>query len=158
MFSALGAHLRITHGMNAMEYREKWQILKKIPLSGFANRRRHRDYINHQIAIGAVDPYELAGLMQEANRQKPKAKPFKTRYDLEGSRQSMLERQPWHISPAIKIADDSVKRAAAHRMQQRHLTGESAKSIAKEFGVWPSTVYDWERQFTPENDAEPGEE
>ncbi|KFK92271.1 hypothetical protein IV04_07645 [Serratia sp. Ag1] len=109
MFSALGAHLRITHGMSAMEYREKWQILKKIPLSGFANRRRHRDYINHQIAIGAVDPYELAGLMQEANRQKPKAKLFKTRYDLEGSRQSMLE---------------------------RHQTGESAKSIAKGFGGW----------------------
>ncbi|VXD01119.1 hypothetical protein YERSI8AC_280157 [Enterobacterales bacterium 8AC] len=123
-----------------------------------AIQRRHRDYINHQIAIDAVDPYELAGLMQEAKRQHPKAKPFKTRYDLEGSRQSMLERQPWHISPAIKIADDSVKRAAAQRMQQRHQTGESAKSIAKECGVRPGTVYEWEKQFTPENDSGPGEE
>ncbi len=160
LYAQLSIHLLRVHEMSTSTYREKWQIMKQIPLAGLGCRRKHRDHIRGQIASGEVDPHVLAALMQEANRLSPKKKPFKTLYERESSRQSMLERQPWHISPAIKVADEATKRKAVERVNNR-APGETIKSVAKELGIWPGTLWSWRKQLanesmvSPHQDSEP---
>jgi len=146
MYSQLSGHLAMIHEMTTLAYSQKWQIMKQIPLAGLGCRKKHSDSITEKIASGDVDPLALAALMQETNRLHPKKKPFKTQNELETSGQRMLERQPWHISPAIKIADEETKRKAVERVNSRG-ADETIKSVAKELGVWPGTLYAWRKQF-----------
>lgn len=152
MFSQLSGHLITIHEMTALAYRHKWQIMKQVPLAGLGCRQKHSSSIKEKIASGEVDPLALAALMQEANRERPKKKPFKTQYELETSRQSMLERQPWHISPAIKMVDEETKRKAVELMNNRG-PGVSIKAVAKELGMWPSVLYKWRKQLLQNNDG-----
>ena len=70
LFSFLSTHLRKTHQMSAQEYREKWQIMKQIPLAGFANRRAHSESIKSRMLSGDADMAEQVAIMQAANRKK----------------------------------------------------------------------------------------
>lgn len=68
IFSSLNIHLQTAHALSAQQYREKWQIMKQIPLAGFAKRGKHSASIKAKIARDDVDSMVLVAAMQEANR------------------------------------------------------------------------------------------
>lgn len=139
LFSSVGTHVRLAHDMTAMEYREKWQIMKKIPISGFSKRRLYSEFIRQKIASGEVDPMALAKAMQEANALNGRKKPFGTAYIAEMHTKRLQSQRLWEQSPAIKIVDVSTRLAAVARMQARRESGEKVKDIALELGVLVAT-------------------
>ncbi|MBM1020213.1 hypothetical protein EIC82_03880 [Enterobacter sp. A11] len=147
IYSSLNRHLNHAHSMSTMEYREKWQIMKQIPLAGFANRRSHSDSINEKIRNGDVDPLALAAAMQEANRLNGRAKPFNPEYigRMHGDR--LKAQKLWEQSPAIKTTDSAIRERALRRARQRHDTGEKMKDIAREAGVVVQTLYIWLKRW-----------
>lgn len=154
-FVFLPSHLHKAHGMASQVYRDKWQIRKEIPLAGLAKRKKHSEHIKKKIAKGDVNPKELAGMMQTVNRKQKKKPPFKTQYDRDAARQRLLDKKLWYLSPVVKVVAPEVKSLAVARMRARPQTGERVKTIANEFGVWPNTLYVWEKQF-PVQDVDPG--
>ena len=151
MFSSLGPHLRKIHGLSALEYREKWQIMKQIPISGHAKRRLHSASIREKIARGDVEPLALAAAMQEASRKNGRKKPFTTTYIAAEHIARLHREQLWTRSPAIKMMDEDIKRQATLRMQQRKRTGEKVQAIADAFGVAKQTLYVWLKRYGSEN-------
>lgn len=151
IYSSLNVHLQHAHSMSAMEYREKWQIMKQIPLAGFANRRSHSDAINEKIRNGEVDPLALAVAMQEACRLNGRKRPFNPDYigKMHGNR--LKAQKLWEQSPAIKTVDVATRQHAVLRMKQRYQTGEKVKDIAHDTGVAVQTLYAWlKRTSEPE--------
>jgi transposase-like protein len=147
LFSFLGTHLRKAHEMPAMVYREKWQIMKQIPLSGLANRRGHSRSISDKIRLGDVDPMALAALMHEANQAKKRKRPFNTRYIGEMHRQRLKTQKLWEQSPAIKTTDRAIREQAVSRARQRNVSGEKMKDIARDAGVVVQTLYVWLKRW-----------
>jgi transposase-like protein len=134
LFSFLGTHLRKAHGMSSMAYREKWQIMKQIPLSGLANRRGHSSAINDKIREGEVDPVALVALMHAANQSKKRKRPFVTRYIGEMHGERLKAQKLWEQSPAIKPIDRAIREQALQRARARDTTGEKIKDIALD--IW----------------------
>lgn len=147
LFSSVGTHVRMAHDMTAMEYREKWQIMKKIPISGFAKRRQHSEFIRKQIEVGNVDPVALVQAMHEANAQNGRKKPFVTKYIAEMHTKRLQAQRLWEQSPAIKMLDENTRLAAVARMQARKETGEKVKDIALELSVACQTLYSWLKKY-----------
>ncbi|MCX8965999.1 hypothetical protein EHW66_13660 [Erwinia psidii] len=147
MFASLEPHLRGRHGMRALEYREKWQIMQQIPISGLAKRRLHSASIKEKIASGQVEPLVLAAAMNEACRKNGRKKPFVTAYMAELHRDRLQKQQPWLQSPAIKTVDEDIQRQAALRMHLRHQNDERVETIAEEFGVVKQTLYVWMKRW-----------
>ncbi|MDE9484466.1 MucR family transcriptional regulator [Xenorhabdus bovienii] len=54
-FSFLGNHVRKSHHMTLVEYREKFNIPATTPLAGLEYRRKHRDKIKQLQADGRLD-------------------------------------------------------------------------------------------------------
>lgn len=147
LFSSVGTHARLAHNMTALEYREKWQIMKKIPISGFAKRRQHSEFIRQKIASGEVDPMALAQAMHEANVLNGRKKPFGTKYIAEMHTRRLQSQRLWEQSPAIKIVSESIRLSAVARMQARKKTGEKVRDIALELGVACQTLYSWLHKY-----------
>jgi hypothetical protein len=146
LYSSVGIHIR-THGMTPREYREKWQIMRKIPISGFSKRRIHSASVKNQIAIGNLDPLELAAAMHDANAKNGRKKPFGTKYIAEMHANRLREKRLWEQSPAIKTHDDGLRQQAVIRMKARKESGEKVKDIAAEFGVRYQTLYAWLKKY-----------
>ena len=147
MFSFLGAHLHKAHQMSARQYREKWQIMQKIPLAGLANRRAHSSAIKAKIADGDIVPLDQVAIMLEKNRLNKRNKPFNPDYILQEYENSLTSKRLWEQSSAIRCIDKSVQQQAAIRMQLRRTSGESVQSIAESFGVSKQTIYVWARRW-----------
>ncbi|MEF3097850.1 helix-turn-helix protein [Raoultella ornithinolytica] len=147
MYSFLGTHLHKTHHMSARQYREKWQIMQKIPLAGLANRRAHSLAIKEKIINGDIVPLEQVAMMLETNRRVKRNQPFNPNYILQEYENDLKSKRLWELSPAIKCIDQSIQQQAAIRMKLRGISGESVQSIAEAFGVSKQTIYVWVRRW-----------
>lgn len=146
LYASVGIHIR-THGMTPGEYREKWQIMRKIPLAGFSKRRKHSAFVKRQIALGNMNPLELAAAMRDANERNGRKKPFRTKYTAQMHTDRLKAQRVWEQSPAIKTFDEECRRKAIIRMKARKESGERVRDIAAEFGVGYQTLYTWLKKY-----------
>lgn len=123
-FKALATHLPRTHGMTHDDYREKWQIPKRYPLSGTATREALSSQMQGMIASGRLTHDHLPAATEAArkNRNREKMSADKARH-----RRLVKERRPGdhhRLPPGAKRPDgrDADRKRAyqiAHRALKR---------------------------------------